>query len=83
MCEAIVSRSETSYYHSWAEANPALLAASIREFHAEHPIEQWSHRVDFSLSGSFKLIAIRREKPFASTAEYLADDRLYLKEIGL
>lgn len=86
MPHASVSRTEREFNEGWAKANQALFANYVFAFQAETPITEWQHFVDLSRPGFMKLIAVRREKPFASIQEYLAAGRVdggtYLKEVG-
>lgn len=80
-----VSRAEKEMNFGWAQANPALFVQSVMGFQNEYPITDWRHHVDLSRNHFMKLIAVRRDKPFDSTTDYIMaeDSKLYLHEIGM
>lgn len=78
-----VTRTEREMSLGWAAANPALFVQSIKTFQTECPITHWRHHVDLSREHFMKLIAVRRDKPFASVTDYVMEDKLYLREIGM
>lgn len=77
-----VSRIETEMNSGWAEQVPHLFVQSVFAFQKKTPITHWRHFVDLSREGYITIIAQRREKPFDSIKDYLADDKLYLRETG-
>jgi hypothetical protein len=81
--EALVSRRETELNLNWGRENPALFVEAVAKFQEQHPVTDWKHHVDLGRNGFLTLIATRREKPFESVQAYLADDHLYLNEIGM
>lgn len=77
-----VTRTEIEMNFAWAEQVPHLFVQSVKEFQNKTPITHWRHHVDLGRKGFITLIATRREKPFDSVQDYLADDKLYLREVG-
>lgn len=77
-----VSQTETEFSLVWAENHPELFAQSVKEFQKATPITHWRHNVYLGREGFVTLIANRRETPFDSVKDYLAEDGLYLKETG-
>lgn len=76
------SRIETEMSLGWAQANPALFVASVKAFQTNHPITDWRHHVDLSREHMMTLIAVRRDKPFASVTDYVMHPSAYLNETG-
>lgn len=77
-----VTQIEQEFNFVWAQNNPELFAQALREFQRKTPITHWRHRIDLSREGFLTLYAYRRPKPFGSVRDYLAVDKLYLREIG-
>lgn len=77
-----VTRIEIEMNLGWAQDVPHLFVQSIAEFQNKTPITHWRHYVDLGRNGFISLMAERREKPFDSVKDYLADDKRYLREIG-
>jgi hypothetical protein len=78
-----VTRTETEMNFGWAQQVPHLFVKSIQSFQKKTPITHWRHFIDLSRDGFITLIAQRRETPFDSVTEYLADDKRYLREVGV
>lgn len=76
------SRVDTEMSLGWATANPALFVEAVKRFQDRHPIYEWKHHVDLSREHTMRLIAVRREVPFASTTDYVMDEKAYLRETG-
>ncbi len=81
-----VSRTEREVNFGWANNNPELFVATVKDFQKETPVTEWRHHIDLSRPGYVTLIATRRRKPFDNIKDYLAngssEGRTYLSEIG-
>lgn len=77
-----VSQTETEFNLGWADNNPELFAQAVRAFQTKTPITHWRHHVDLSREGFITLMAYRRAQPFNTVRDYLAVEKLYLKETG-
>ena len=80
-----VSRADSEFNLNWATENPELFVQSFKDFQDRYPITDWIHRIDLSLRCYVKLIAIRREQPFASVKDYIEshNGETFLSEIGM
>lgn len=81
MPHANITRSEREVSMGWAEANPSLFVATVQSFKRECPVTEWKHFVDLSRTHHMKLIAVRRDTPFETVADYVLSPA-YLTEGG-